>query len=99
LIPPGTAGAVKLAASADLFRVVRTAKSMSLPIHHSLFEEPLVLLEALNDTMKHRNGAQNLPVPKGIGDPIFVNDLTFDEIKNAAATFKNLGRDLAARAA
>lgn len=88
-----------LLSQADLFRVVRTAKAMALPIHHALFEEPLVLLEALNDTMKHRNGAQNLPVPKGIGDPIFVNDLTFDEIKHAATVFKTLGRDLAARAA
>jgi hypothetical protein len=31
--------------------------------------------------MKHRNGDQNLPFPRHIGDPIFVNDLTYDEIK------------------
>ncbi len=85
-----------LMTQADLFRVVKTAKAMSLPTHHMLFGEPLVLLEALNDTMKHRNGAQNLPVPRGIGDPIFVNDLTFDEIKNAADVFKKLNRDLPA---
>jgi 2-epi-5-epi-valiolone synthase len=72
----------------DLVRVIKTARQMDLPTCHRLFVEPLHLLEALRDTMKHRNGAQNLPIPRAIGDAVFVNDLTFEEIKAAAQQFK-----------
>ncbi len=76
----------------DVARVLHTARAMSLPTIHRLFTEPLHLLEALKDTMKHRNGAQNLPIPKGIGDAVFVNDLSYEEIKNAAQGLKDVNR-------
>lgn len=89
----------------DLMRVVQTARNMLLPSCHDLFSSPLVLLEALNDTMKHRNGDQNLPLPRGIGDPVFINDLTFDEIKSGVdlmqqvnATVGTSGRAVSHRA-
>ena len=65
----------------ELVRIARTARNMGLPTDHELFREPLMILEALNDTIKHRNGAQNLPIPNSIGDFIFINDLSFNEIK------------------
>ena len=67
---------------------------MGLPTGHELFRDPLMILEALNDTMKHRNGAQNLPVPKSIGNSIFVNDLSFDEIKMGALGLIRLNEQL-----
>jgi len=79
---------------ADVTRVLKTARQMQLPTCHELFTEPLHLLEALRDTMKHRNGAQNLPIPQSIGDPIFVNDLSYDEIKRAAEGFKTINENL-----
>lgn len=79
---------------ADLSRVMKTARAMRLPTCHQLFTEPLNLLEALKDTMKHRNGAQNLPIPKAIGDAIFVNDLSYDEIKSAAHGLKEVNKAL-----
>jgi 3-dehydroquinate synthetase len=78
----------------ELLRIARTAKNMGLPTDHELFHDPLMILEALNDTMKHRNGAQNLPVPKSIGDSIFVNDLSFDEIKMGALGLIRLNEQL-----
>ena len=65
----------------ELMRIAKTAKNMGLPTDHKLFHEPLIILEALNDTIKHRNGEQNLPVPNGIGSCIFLNDLSFEDIK------------------
>lgn len=80
-----------LLSQSDLLRVVATTRKMSLPTFHPLFTDPLLLLEALKDTMKHRNGAQNLPIPCSIGKSVFVNDLSFDEIKGAAHDFAELG--------
>ena len=63
----------------DIFKVVG---SFNLATFHPYFGRPALLLEALNDTIKHRNGDQNLPIPISIGTSIFINDCTFDEIKS-----------------
>jgi 2-epi-5-epi-valiolone synthase len=78
----------------DTMRVIRTAKSMALPTIHPLFEDPLSILEALQDTMKHRNGDQNLPVPSSIGECVFINDLSYDEIKQSVLIFQNINDEL-----
>lgn len=78
----------------DLMRIARTQRSMGLPTDHVLFHEPLVLLEALNDTMKHRNGDQHLPLPRGIGDPVFANDVTLDEIRRTVAGLTAVNAEL-----
>jgi 3-dehydroquinate synthase len=78
----------------ELLRIARTAKNMGLPTGHELFHDPLMILEALTDTMKHRNGAQNLPMPKSIGASIFVNDLSFEEIKMGALGLIKLNEQL-----
>ena len=74
----------KLLSYNDLSRIISTAKNMNLPVYHESFSDPLLLLESLQDTVKHRNGDQNLPTPIGIGKTIFINDLTYDEIRVAA---------------
>jgi len=71
----------KLLPKQDLYRIALTAKRMDLPTDHELFHEPLLILEALLDTMKHRNGSQNLPIPDAIGSAVFINDLTLGQIK------------------
>lgn len=67
----------------DVLRIFRTARNMDLPTGHLLFNNPLLVLESLNDTKKHRNGDQNLPIPTAIGSYTFINDLTLAEIKSA----------------
>ncbi|MDA9048912.1 sedoheptulose 7-phosphate cyclase, partial [Gammaproteobacteria bacterium] len=68
----------------ELEEIIITAKNCGLPTYHPYFSNALLLLEALNDTVKHRNGDQNLPIPTSIGNSIFINDLSFDEISAAA---------------
>ncbi|MEJ7596858.1 MAG: sedoheptulose 7-phosphate cyclase [Kofleriaceae bacterium] len=84
---------------AELMRVARVAKSLGLPTNHALFNVPLIILEALKDTMKHRNGAQNLPFPVKIGESVFVNDLSYEEIQKAVPILKSIRSDLLAGAA
>jgi 3-dehydroquinate synthetase len=74
----------------DIQRVIVTAKNMSLPTYHKSFTEPSLLIEALNDTIKHRNGKQNLPIPTSIGDCIFLNDVSNEEIIRATKIFGEL---------
>lgn len=74
----------------DVTRVINTAKILGLPVFHESFVKPQLLLESLQDTVKHRNGNQNLPVPKSIGEAIFINDLTYDEICKAVILFQSL---------
>jgi hypothetical protein len=44
------------------------------------------------DTIKHRNGSQNLPVPVGIGSHQFLNDIEEDEVNKATRTLEDLNR-------
>jgi len=74
----------------DLARIVNTARRIGLPITHPLFEDPLMLLESLNDTMRHRNGNQNLPFPIVIGKATFINNVTFEEIKIGVEVMKKV---------
>jgi 3-dehydroquinate synthase len=74
----------------DIVRIIKTAKNLGLSVYHTSFTDSLLLLESLNDTIKHRNGAQNLPIPKEIGNSIFVNDLTYDEICKTILIYKKV---------
>ncbi|MCX4766568.1 sedoheptulose 7-phosphate cyclase [Streptomyces sp. NBC_01275] len=64
-------------------RVLAAMRALRLPVHHPLME-PELLRDALADTVRHRDGMQRLPLPVGIGDAVFVNDLTDREIALAA---------------
>jgi len=68
----------------EVFLIMSTANDMGLPTNHAYFNNPDIMMEALNDTIKHRNGSQNLPIPKNIGNSIFINDLTYDDIKTVS---------------
>ena len=72
----------------ELDRIVETARRLRLPVYHRLFADSGMVSAALADTMKHRNGKQNLPLPLGIGSYVFCNDLTQEEIDWACAKLK-----------
>ena len=42
--------------------------------------------------MRHRDGQQRLPLPVGIGDVTFVNDVTEQELLDAVAELRVAGR-------
>lgn len=80
---------------ADIESIFKTTQSLNLPTGHTYFYDPNILMEALNDTIKHRNGDQNLPVPKSIGSYVFINDLSYDEIKQASQLMLDFNKQLA----
>lgn len=81
-------------AEADVLRIVRTARSAGLPTFHPLFGDTGLLQDALADTVKHRNGSQNLPLLDGIGSTRFADDVTPTEIAKAAEAMESLSADV-----
>lgn len=71
-----------------LERIFATAKGLELPVFHPLFGDPDALQEALDDTVVHRDGAQNLPMLEEIGRTTFLNDVTTGDIERAAGRLR-----------
>jgi 2-epi-5-epi-valiolone synthase len=74
-----------LVSSRDCERILDLMQRLRLPIWHPLLNRGL-LKEALDDTVRHRDGLQRMPLPIGIGAACFVNDLTVAELSRAAKT-------------
>lgn len=80
--------------SDELLRIFEVTKRMGLPTTHPLFTDTDVLEEALADTMKHRDGDQNLPIPVRIGESSFLNTLTSGEIAVATEIMFSIQKEL-----
>ena len=78
-----------LVSAEERARVIGLMRRLRLPVWHPLCE-PGLLEHALQETVRHRDGAQRLPLPVGIGDCCFVNDLTVPEISRAAEILREL---------
>jgi 3-dehydroquinate synthase len=72
-----------LVSRAQCGRILRAMAALDLPTWHPLCT-PEVLVPALLDTVRHRDGQQRLPLPVGIGSAVFVNDVTEAELAAAA---------------
>lgn len=75
----------------ELERALNLIQTFGLPIYHPQCEEAL-LMEALAETTSHRDGLQRLPLSKGLGRAMFINDLTRAEVRSAAAYLAEEGR-------
>jgi 3-dehydroquinate synthase len=73
----------------DADRVLSVMRQLGLPVWHPVCEEGL-LRAALAETVRHRGGAQRLPLPVGIGGACFVNDLSERELVAACAELRSL---------
>ena len=73
----------------EVERIFETMKMLGLPTFHPLFNDQNILQEGLADTVRHRNSAQELPIPVAIGRAIFINDLNSNEISEASKIMKN----------
>jgi 3-dehydroquinate synthetase len=71
-------------------RVFAVMRALELPSWNPLLASD-VLARALEDTVRHRDGLQRLPLPVGIGAVVFVNDVTEAELAAAVATQRELG--------
>lgn len=79
-----------LVSEADRDRVLALMDALELPTWNDLLE-PGLLARALADTVRHRDGKQRLPLPVGIGDAVFVNDVTPAELSAAVDDLRALG--------
>lgn len=64
-------------------RVLSVMASLQLPVNHAVCNSKL-FMKALTDTTKARDGWQRMPLMKGIGSAVFVNDVSAVEIAAAA---------------
>ncbi|WP_456785869.1 sedoheptulose 7-phosphate cyclase [Cellulomonas sp. P5_C5] len=70
---------------AEVLRIARVAQDIGLPVRHALFEDRALLWEALEDTVRHRDGNQHLPVLTSIGRHTFLEDVTPAQVGAASA--------------
>ena len=71
-------------------RIFDTAKNLKLPTWHKGFGNKILVMAGLEDTMRHRNGNQYIPIPVGIGRCIIINNLKEEEIINAMNLFEEI---------
>lgn len=74
----------------DLQRIVAVTRRLGLKPSHPLFCDTDLLREALTDTVRHRDGRQNLPVLTGIGEVSFLNDIGDAELAAASVFMETL---------
>ena len=67
----------------ELSRALSLIEAFNLPTYHSQSDEDL-LMKGLAESTSHRDGLQRLPLSRGIGDAVFINDLTRNEVRSAA---------------
>jgi 3-dehydroquinate synthetase len=69
-----------------LTRILTTVGRCGLPARHDLLNDAAFLNQALIDTTRQRGRAQRLPLLTGIGQAVFVHDVSESELKRAVKT-------------
>lgn len=77
-----------------LERILRLARALGLDTDHPRLDAELAW-GAVVERTAHRDGRQRLPLPRGIGDAVFVNDVTPGEVEAGLASLRG-ARPLAA---
>jgi len=77
-----------LLSSSDADRVFNLVDHLGITLNLS-FLDPNLLWDSLEERTYHRNGVQRVPMPHGLGECIFVNDIQYDEILSAFQTLSN----------
>jgi 3-dehydroquinate synthase len=70
-------------------KVIRLIKLIGLPIYDDLCED-LKIFDSLEQVKLHRGGRLNFPVPKEVGQGIFINSITLKNYKDALIYLKKL---------
>ncbi|MFF5563507.1 sedoheptulose 7-phosphate cyclase [Streptomyces sp. NPDC012623] len=77
----------------DALRALNLMHGIGLPLSHPGVTTDL-LLRGFADAVRHRDGHQHLPLPVGLGESVFVEDVTPAEIRRAyrrSLTISDLG--------
>jgi 3-dehydroquinate synthase len=72
-----------------LDRIIDLAEHIDFRKNHYLHQSVEVMWSSFADMTKHRGGNQNLPIPTGIGEYDFIQDLEYSELE--AAVSENIG--------
>jgi 3-dehydroquinate synthase len=81
------ANARSLLSGQELSRVFDLVSMLGFELKYDLVT-PDLLWNTLQERVYHRNGQQRVPLPKGLGQCTFVNDIQFREIQFACNTFR-----------
>jgi 3-dehydroquinate synthase len=71
----------------ELSRVFQLVAKLGINLNYDLVT-PELLWNTLQERVYHRNGLQRVPLPKGLGQCTFVNDIQFKEIQFACNTLR-----------
>jgi 3-dehydroquinate synthetase len=71
----------------DLNRVFSLVSALGIELNYNLVT-PELLWNTLEERIYHRNGLQRVPLPEGLGQCAFINDIQFNEIQFACNTLR-----------
>lgn len=69
-------------------RIFRLTNALGIELDASILN-PCLLWQSLTERTYHRNGLQRVPMPRGIGGCVFLNDINTDEIESAVKTLED----------
>ena len=70
-------------------RVFQLIAQLGIQLNTNVLD-PALLWQCLEERVYHRNGTQAVPMPHGLGNCEFVNDIKYDEIEAAVAALEDL---------
>jgi 3-dehydroquinate synthase len=77
-----------LLSNAEVDRVMKLVDDLGIFLDLSVLK-PEVLWESLEERTCHRNGVQRVPMPNGLGECVFLNDIEMNEIQAACQALVN----------
>jgi 3-dehydroquinate synthase len=81
------ANARDLLSTQELSKVFHLVSTLGIDLNYDLVT-PDLLWNTLQERIYHRNGLQRVPLPKGLGQCTFVNNIQFKEIQLACNTLR-----------
>lgn len=69
-------------------RIIRLTHALGFELDASILD-PGLLWASLTERTYHRNGLQRVPMPRGIGGCVFLNDIRAEEIESAVKTLED----------
>ncbi|HXF84805.1 MAG TPA: sedoheptulose 7-phosphate cyclase [Anaerolineales bacterium] len=91
LISTLIARARNLLSAEETGRIFRLTETLGFALDASILD-PHLLWASLVERTYHRNGLQRVPMPRGIGGCVFLNDIRAEEIESAVETLSSLWR-------
>lgn len=82
------ARARNLLSEEETSRIFRLTDALGFKLDASILD-PRLLWHSLKERTYHRNGLQRVPMPRGIGGCVFLNDINADEIESAVKTLED----------